>query len=170
MRLQDVQQHCNVSGSLRSNRYVVIDIGGGTIDHRYQDGTHIEVISEWVGSNSGGMKVNNEFSKLLQKIFQDESSDPNDTIGFPRYLQSDDPSTLALRHDVINFLLHKEFEFQKVSFGINAKGTEPLSQPDEQAEADKEVCIKLPFKMVDFYGLDKIEEGVEALQDDRIQP
>ena len=169
MGLQNVKSYCNVSGSLRSNRYVVISIDGRTIDHRYQDGTHIEVISEWVGSDSGGMKVNNEFSKLLQKIFQDESSDPNDTISFPRYLQSDDPSILALRHDVINSLLHKEFERQKVSFGSNAKGTEPLSQADEQSDAEKEINVKLPFELIDFYGLDKIEEGVEALQDDRIQ-
>ena len=173
LQLQNIQPHCNISGSLRSNRYVVIDIGGGTVDitaHRHEQGMGIEVISEPVGNDCGGMKVNNEFSKLLQKILQDESSDPNNTISFPRYLQTDnDPSTLALRHAVINSLLHNEFEMQKVSFGSNAKGTEPLSQADEQEEAEKEVCIKLPFELTDFYGLDKIEEGVEALQDDRIQ-
>ena len=166
MGVKDVQESCRVLGSLTSKRYVVIDIGGGTVDitaHRHDQQKGIEVITEPIGNDCGGMKVNYEFAKLMQKIFQDESSDKNPSLRFPRFLDSSEPTVAAARHAVVNFFIHKELEDAKAIFGSRANGKPGIEDDNE------EVVIKIPFEMGSFYGPEKIEQSVEALNDDRIQ-
>ena len=166
MNMQDVQERCQISGPLTSKNYVVIDIGGGTVDitaHRHDQEKGIEVITEPTGNDCGGMKVNCEFSKLMQKIFRDESPD-HDLFGFHRFLDSSDPTIAASRRAVVNHLINKEFEEAKAVFGSTAHGRPPYDQDD-----DKEVSIKIPYEMGAFYGSEEIEQGIEKLNDDRVQ-
>ncbi len=165
MSLNDVQEGCHVSGSLTSKHYIVIDIGGGTVDitaHRHDQNKGIEVITEPMGNDCGGMKVNHEFSKLMQKIFRDVSSDDT-PLKFPRFFNAMEQASIAARHAIVNFLIHKEFEEAKALFGSKACGKPPYNDSNE------EVTIKIPFEMMSFYGSDEIEQGVAELNDDRIQ-
>ena len=154
-----VAQSCRVDGPLQSNRYVVIDIGGGTVDitvHHHDQEKGVKVIIPPVGNNCGGTMVNQEFAKFLHGIVDDP--------GFAQFLKSTDSSQLAHKNAALNSLLYQDFEFQKVSFGRNSSGccsSESLTGDD--------LCIKLSNQFVQFYGMDKISAGIEELNDDRVQ-
>ena len=155
--------YCRIEGSIRSDRYLVVDIGGGTVDitaHRHNEEQGIEVIAEPIGNDCGGMKVNREFSKLLQKILNDKGDGPED---FARYFCIDDKAVLATRKATVSELLYEQFESAKVIFGSKACGKEFA------AEDDAEIEIELPYQLVEFYGVREIKSGVAALQDDRIE-
>lgn len=163
MSKRAMPDHCKIEGSIRSDRYLVVDIGGGTVDitaHRHNEEQGIEVIAEPIGNDCGGMKVNLEFSKLLQKILNDKGGGPNE--GFARYLCTDDNAVLATRKAILNELLNKRFESAKVTFGSKACGRELVVEDDD-------IAIELPYQLVEFYGVGEIESGVAALQDDRIE-
>jgi hypothetical protein len=165
MNAQHIPEYCRVNGPVRSNRYLVIDIGGGTVDitaHRHNIEQGIEVIAEPIGNDCGGMKVNKEFSKLLQKIVNDESDDPNKE--FSRFITSDDPGVVLTRKATINSLLNTKFELAKVQFGSKASGLDPSALGYED-----EISVDLPNEFVQFYSLRAITSGVAALKDRRIE-
>ena len=158
---EQVAQHCHVAGPLQSNRYVVIDIGGGTVDvtvhHNDQKG--VKVIIPPVGNDCGGTMVNQQFAKFLQGIVDDKEGS-----GFTCFLDSSDSSECAHKTAVLNELLYQGFELQKVAFGSSTSGYDtPESLNGE------ELAIKLPYSFTQFYGIDKIRAGVEALHDERVQ-
>ncbi|XP_019859370.1 PREDICTED: heat shock 70 kDa protein 12A-like [Amphimedon queenslandica] len=162
MSSKAMPDHCKIDGSIKSDRYLVIDIGGGTVDitaHRHNEEQGIEVITEPIGNDCGGMKVNQEFSKLLQKIVKDEGC-----CAFSRFLDTKESGVLATRKAIINKLLNL-FETAKVTFGNTACGKDslPVGQDDD------DIAIELPYQFVEFYGVEEIESGVAALQDDRIE-
>ena len=166
MNNKAMPDHCKIDGSIRSDRYLVIDIGGGTVDitaHRHNEEQGIEVITEPIGNDCGGMKVNQEFSKLLQKIVNDEGNFAKEA--FSRYLDTKESGVLATRKAILNELLNRRFEFAKVTFGSKACGKDslPVGQDDD------DIAIELPYQFVEFYGVDEIESGVTALQDDRVE-
>lgn len=119
--------------------YVVLDIGGGTVDITAQvekDGV-IDVLSIPMGNDWGGTKVNEQFSIMLQEIVDDKD--------FESYLSSGDTTA---RRAILNKLLYIEFETQKVTFG------------DEKT---KEIAIDIPNDMVRFYTQSKIEAGATEI-------
>ena len=123
-----------------TSRYVVIDIGGGTVDitaHVELNQT-IEVICVPTGNAWGGTKVNELFSTMLQQIV----CDPN----FEQFISSGDYSRQTT---ILNKLIYHEFEEQKLSFG-NCQ--------------TKEIIIDLPNKLLEFYGEKIFEEGVKLLK------
>ena len=90
------------------SKYIVIDIGGGTVDitaHVEVDGG-IVVVNIPTGNAWGGTQVNEAFSKMLQGIVNDP--------GFEKFLASGDRSQSMA---VINGILYREFEDQKLLFG-----------------------------------------------------
>ena len=121
-------------------RYMVLDIGGGTVDVT----AHVEVlggvkvISIPTGNSWGGTKVNEQFSIMLQDIVDDK--------GFSSFITTGDHSQQLA---ILNELLFKEFEGQKVFFG-EGKAIE--------------MAIVLPNKFISFYKEAKIEEAVKKLQ------
>ena len=123
-----------------ASRYVVIDIGGGTVDitAHVQSNQTIEVISVPTGNAWGGTKVNELFSTILQQIV----CDPN----FEQFISSDDYSR---RMTIINKLIYQEFEEQKLSFG-NCQ--------------TNDIIIDLPNKLLEHYGEKKFEEGVKLFK------
>lgn len=146
---------CVAATSPLSQRYVVLDIGGGTIDitaQRREGMTgKLDVLCVPTGNSLGGTVVNEEFSKLLQQIVNDDN--------FHRFIN--DPSCSlekARNRAVINQLLYKEFEDEKVNFGERA-----TYEDDED-----EMKITLPARFSKFYG-DVIKAGVDALKDDRVE-
>ena len=141
---------------LQSYRYVVINIGGGTVDvtvHRHDQGKGVRVITPPTGNTCGGTIVNKEFSKFLQKIVEDKPD-------FARFMDS---GNKFKQMAVLNKLFSIDFELQKEYFGdSHASGCdEPLTVDD--------LVIKLPKMFIKFYGTDKIQAGIAALNDDRVE-
>ena len=107
--------------------YMVIDIGGGTVDitaHvEVDDGIVVENIP--TGNAWGGTQVNEAFSKMLQDLVNDP--------GFSKFLASGDRSQQMA---ALNKTLYREFEDQKLLFGQGKMN---------------EISISLPSKFVKIY-------------------
>ena len=137
-----------------STRYMVLDIGGGTVDitaQRIEDGV-IEVIDIPTGNDCGGTKVNEQFSHLLQEIV----GDPN----FDQFLNQN-PTSFATHKAVLNQLLYKEFEEEKVKFGKKYVNTHTRQYKTRTHQ--EEAKINLLKRFVQFYTPEVIEEGCERL-------
>ena len=98
---------------VRPKNYIVIDIGGGTVDiasHSIAEG-HIAEIAIPAGNFWGGTTVNEEFSKFLQGFVDDPE--------FSRYVQSGTVEEQTRRKADLNRLLYGNtgFESQKMRFG-----------------------------------------------------
>ena len=137
--------------SCTSERYMVLDIGGGTVDiavHELTKDGKMKSVLPPKGNDSGGTKINYKFSELLQKIVNDK--------GFNRFYEECNDLTEATHRAVIAELLFQDFEKDKVHFG-------------DSPDSDQEVSIRLDHRFVEFYGEDVIEHGVQSCQDGRIQ-
>ncbi|XP_019859931.1 PREDICTED: heat shock 70 kDa protein 12B-like [Amphimedon queenslandica] len=128
------QHQSEVSGS-PPQRYMVVDIGGGTVDITVHDKSNgrISVVLPPMGNTWGGTTVNEALSMLLQEILKDQ--------GFESFLKSDPISANA----TLNKFFYEEFEKHKKVFGDTIVGL-------------NEVVISLPSKLVQFYGSDKLNE------------
>ena len=147
-----------MNGPLQSDRYVVIDIREYTVDitvHCHDQQSGVRVITPPAGNACGGTMVNREFSMFLQEIVEDKPD-------FARFIGS---GNRFERMAVLNQLLQKYFEDQKASFGDTASAR---GYGEELLTGDK-LAIKLPHQFIQFYGFDKIEAGIAALDDDRVE-
>ena len=131
--------------------YMVIDIGGGTVDIT----THLEVDGGIIVQNTptgnawGGTKVNEEFSKMLQNFVNDPD--------FTSFLSSSAQSSKAQVQ--LHTIIYQKFENAKQIFG------------EATASDDKEIAITLPKDFVDFYSFaEKVlnRPGLEFVADDDI--
>ena len=122
--------------------YMVVDIGGGTVDITVQEEIDggIEVKSIPTGNTSGGTEVNELFSKFIQNLVQDTN--------FSRFRQSGEEINV---HGVINKFIYQEFENIKLQFG-----TRKLKQSED-------VCILLPNELIEFYTTEYIEKQAKNL-------
>ena len=111
----------------RPTNYMVIDIGGGTVDItvHVEVGGAIQVDNILTGNECGGTKVNEAFSQLLQKLV----CDPD----YQKFLRNE---TRSKQMSVVNDLLYDEFETQKLLFG--------------QCK-NKEIAVSVPNKFVKHY-------------------
>ena len=111
----------------RPTNYMVIDIGGGTVDItvHVEVGGAIQVDNVPTGNAWGGTQVNEAFSQLLQKLVCDPKYEKFLRIG-PRSKQM----------SVVNDLLYDEFETQKLLFG---------------QRKNEEIAVSLPNKFVKHY-------------------
>ena len=130
------------SSFLKPNgNYIVVDIGGGTVDITAQgvvDGG-IEILTIPVGNDWGGTQVNEQFSTFLAKLVQD----PN----FSSFLSSDNQIQYRA---ILNKLLYHEFELQKYQFG-------------NRILHDDEMIIDIPNDIIKFYGATKLRERAESV-------
>ncbi|XP_019850144.1 PREDICTED: heat shock 70 kDa protein 12A-like [Amphimedon queenslandica] len=92
----------------RPTKYMVIYIGGGTVDITAHTETFdcIRVENTPTGNAWGGTQVNKAFSQLLQKLVHDPD--------YKKFLASGEQSRQMA---IINSILYAEFEEQKVIFG-----------------------------------------------------
>ena len=123
----------------QTETYMVIDIGGSTVDitvhSEVDDNIHVETLP--TGNCCGGTKVNERFSHLLQKLVDD--------IEFKKFTSSGNANKL---NAVINYILYTEFEAQKLQFG---------------SKDISELAIDLPSKFVNFYTSSQIENAVKGI-------
>ena len=86
----NVAPYCDVAAPLKSDCYLVLDIGGGTVDitaHRLDSSRNIEVLNVPTGNDWGGTKVNKEFSKFLQKLVNDVATTETGGFQFTQFIQ-----------------------------------------------------------------------------------
>ena len=147
----DYADHCEDE----INSYLVFDIGGGTVDTtalKYIPETEsYEVVLPPMGNESGGgTKVNEEFSKFLQKVVQDKD--------FSKFLSKSQSEHEATRSQIINY----DFEKLKTQFGRNAK------YPGCVGQKSIKLRMLLHRKFVDFYKKKNIQKWVRQLKDPNV--
>ncbi|XP_011408103.1 PREDICTED: heat shock 70 kDa protein 12A-like [Amphimedon queenslandica] len=128
------QHQSAVSGS-PPQRYMVVDIGGGTVDITVHDKSHgrISIVLPPMGNTWGGTTVNEALSMILEEIVKDK--------GFKSFLSSDPTRAKA----ALNKFFYGEFEERKKTFGDTTKGI-------------REMVLTLPKTFVSFYGNRKLRE------------
>uniref|UniRef100_A0A1X7V8W8 Uncharacterized protein n=1 Tax=Amphimedon queenslandica TaxID=400682 RepID=A0A1X7V8W8_AMPQE len=118
----------------RPTEYMVIDIGGGTIDIT----AHTEIFGCIRVNNTpngiawGGTQVNEAFSELLQSLVRDPD--------YKKFLASGEQSKQMA---IINSILYDEFENQKIVFGHRKS---------------KEIVVKLQPKFATYYDNEIVAE------------
>ena len=156
MSEQHVAEYCPPQKSYQSTCYLVVDIGGGTVDiSAYRVNSipdiHIQVMHPPTGNNCGGSKVNKKFENFLEDLVNDK--------GFTRYLQKNDPATNATHSADLNELVNKIFEDQKVMFGI--KGGVGLKRSSK-------LGVRLPFTFFEVYK-DDIDNSIRRMEPARFE-
>ena len=99
--------------------YLIVDIGGGTVDisaHRVTSRStlSVEELHYPVGNHWGGRQVNTQFSIFLQELIDDRD--------FTRYRCVDDMDERVIRRFDLDELLNDEFEKKKQIFGRTRTG------------------------------------------------
>ena len=98
-------EYCDQDGSFTSSNYMVVDIGGGTVDlavHHIDENGKMEVLTLPQGNDCGGTRVNREFETTLRHIVGEELF-----------------SKLSSEEAHRDFLktIYSEFEGEKLRFG-----------------------------------------------------
>lgn len=145
-----VAPYCdNPSGSFVPHSYVLVDIGGGTVDisaHRIVDcstgSATVEEIRPPLGNDWGGTRVNREFVKFLERLVSD--------LEFSNYVNTQDVEVNIRNKCELNHLINVTFEEQKQIYGRLPK------------DKRKEVVIRLPVSMLEIYK-EEIIEGIETV-------
>ena len=153
---QQVAAYCEAEMPYQSTCYLVVDIGGGTVDisaHRVSQtpDRHVQVMHPPTGNDCGGSKVNKEFEKFLERLVND--------VGFSKYLKSKYPATNAKNSADLNVLVNRTFEDQKVYFG---------SKGGVGSRPDSRLTIRLPFSFFDMYK-DDIKNSIKRMKGSRIR-
>ena len=132
--------------------YLVVDIGGGTVDiSAYRIATignrqHIEMVQPPSGNESGGSKVNRNFKNFLEVLVKD--------TGFSRYVNGPDEQQNAKHRAHLHQITNQTFEVQKVLYGNKS-----------QSERGR-VAVRLTHSFATFYA-QELQNG--ASQDPDIQ-
>ena len=128
--------YCNVTGSFKSESYVVIDAGGGTIDIvAYKickiPEPHMEVLHEPTGGAWGGRRVNLEFKNFLQNLVGDK--------GFKQYVEISSEQKRAKHFAELDEIVEEKFETQKTIFG------------DDELDESSKISVHLNFSFLKVY-------------------
>lgn len=145
-----VAPYCeNPSGPYTPHSYLLVDIGGGTVDISAHEINPSENSSPVLmelhpafGNDCGGTKVNKEFKKFLEKLVSD--------VEFSKFLNSCDKEVNIRNRCELNHLINVVFEEQKQMFGRLPR------------ERRREVVFRLPISMLEIYKED-ILDGIETV-------
>ena len=143
MLKHQIAPFCEVNAPFTASNYLIVDIGGGTLDisalHlEKKPQAHVSVIHPPTGNDCGGSRVNKEFRAFLEKLVRD--------TGFEQFLRSNEESVNIKNKISLYVLLNETFERQKVLFD------------EEQHRAEDSVfIIELPYDFVKTYKSDIIE-------------
>ena len=152
MSQQQKATYCTATLPFTAGSYLVVDIGGGTVDisalrvSSRSDG-NIEVIHPPTGSDFGGTRVNKEFETFLENAVNDP--------GFSRYIDTDNPTANAKHKADLNHLIRTTFEKQKRLFG--SKG-----------HAGTKVVVQLPYTFLAVYR-DDLQNGLRQYSESEIK-
>ena len=149
---EQVASYCKSVLPFTYNSYLVVDIGGGTVDisaHRISSSPeqHIEVILPPQGNDSGGSMVNKKFEEFLGELVGDKT--------FSQYIDTGDEMVKATNRARLNELINDTFEGQKRIFG-------------KKGGKGKKVSIRLPYSFMEQYQ-PKLVEGIKKLNDSQIE-
>ena len=140
-----------IPDSEEMKNYLVLDIGGGTTDisaQVYIEPDSYEVIIPPTGNEYGGARVNKNFSLFLEKIVQDP--------GFSDFLTK--KGREEQHHAILRSVIYFDFEKLKLRFGEL-----------HSTSATGHSRLVLNHKFVKFYKMSVIQEGIEKLNDPRIE-
>ena len=151
MKPKDMANYSDHRGdSMEDKSYLVLDIGGGTVDvtalmHKHTDDEKncFEVVIPPKGEESGGMNVNNNFMTFLATIVEDSK--------YERFLSKNCEKNYGSLTAI-----KKEFERLKVRFGDEA--TYPISE--EYKEKSRHLLLDHNF--VKFYGKKSIKKKLKG--------
>ena len=99
----------------KSDHYLVLDIGGGTVDiatHSVAAGGIIELAPS-AGNDWGGTRINKEFEKFLAEFIADP--------GYSHYLNKANNEKYVRHMAELTNLIYSQFEAQKLLFGSGAE-------------------------------------------------
>ena len=146
-------EYCDQDGSYTyiSSNYMVVDIGGGTVDlavHHIDENGQMEVLTLPQGNDCGGTRVNREFETTLNHILGKEI--------FSKLCRGKAKPEL----DNVSY---SEFEEEKVKFGNSVD-----CRQFDQSKGDEEMNIDLNglLRRVEE---DKIQDGLHNYNDPNIQ-
>ena len=152
LRAEQVASYCRSVQPFTSTSYIVVDIGGGTVDisaHRLSSSPdiHVEVILPPAGNDCGGSMVNKKFAEFLEELVDDK--------GFTQSVDTGDETLNTTHKARLNELVNDTFEQQKRIFG-------------EKGGEGSKLSIRLPYTFREVYQ-SKLTEGIRKLNDPRIQ-
>ena len=152
MTQQDLAPYAKATHPYTSSAYMVVDIGGGTVDisaHQLSSAPdrHMKVINTPAGNSCGGSSVNKNFLKFLETLVGDKD--------FSKYIAASDESANASNTAYLNELGNTIFEKQKRLF---AKKEEPGSK----------VSVRLHISFMEVYKA-RLEKGIQGLKDSRVE-
>lgn len=152
MSQRQLATYATVAQPFTSSCYLVIDIGGGTVDisaHQVNmiPKRHIKVIHPPSGNDCGGTKVNKKFAQFLEELVGDS--------GFSDYISTGNEIKDASHKAYLNELINETFETQKRFFGT-------------KCGVGGKVSIRLHYTFMETYK-SRIESGIQKLDDPRIE-
>ena len=140
MSQQQLAPSCRVDPPFTASSYLIIDIGGGTVDisaHclRRNPQMHISVVHPPTGNDFGGSRVNKEFQVFLEALVRDD--------GFERFVSTSDKVVNARNQAYLNELLNVNFEKQKIVFAEK-----------EDTSDSSHLAVELPYEFLVTYSSD----------------
>jgi len=152
MTQQDLAPYAKATHPYTSSAYMVVDIGGGTVDiSAYQVSSapyhHIKVINTPAGNDCGGSSVNRNFRKFLETLVGDKD--------FSEYVATSDESINASNAAYLNELVNDTFEKQKLLFA-------------KKEEQGSKVSVHLHISFMEVYEA-RLKRGIQVLKDSRIE-
>ena len=150
MSKRQLASQCQANEPFTASSYLIIDIGGGTVDisaHRVVGGAqpYIRVLHPPTGNDYGGARVNKNFEKYLQILVQD--------FQFKKFLCTGDESENAKNKACLSELINKNFEEQKMIFANK-----------ENVTTRRRLLVELPHEFFNTY-----EDSLKKMSDPRIQ-
>ena len=138
--------YCNVRGSFKSQSYVVVDVGGGTVDIvayqiRKLPEPHMEVLHEPTGGAWGGRNVNLKFKTFLETLTGDK--------GFLKYIEMGTEEKRAKHRAELDEIVEECFESQKTIFG------------DDDLDESARITVHLNFSFLKEYR-SEIEQSIHS--------
>lgn len=153
MTQQNAAAYCQAAHPYKASSFLVVDIGGGTVDisaHCISSAAgHIEVVHPPTGNDCGGSRVNKEFRKFLEKLV----SNP----GFSKYLNTGSSQANAKNNADLNYLVNDTFESQKQIYGGR-----------QDPHASGKLGIRLPFSFMLTYAAD-LQKGLRQYSPSEVQ-
>ncbi len=151
MSQRSAAPYCKAAQPYKASSFLVVDIGGGTVDisaHRISSSAgNTEVVHPPTGNDCGGSRVNKEFKKFLGILVNDPS--------FSRYLSTGNSMTNAKHSADLNSLVNDIFEKQKLIFGSRTSSLGKLS-------------VRLPFTFMTTYSAN-IQRGLQQYSRSEVQ-